>query len=88
MIKQKVFFFSACNGTTVVVGHLRHRTEYTYKYVFFLYEQISSITCLEETDNILLFKQILLLCNSVATPFHDHTLKIILEFTSTTQDYG
>ena len=36
---------------------------------------------------ILLFKQILLLRDSAATPFHDHTLKIILEFTSTTQYY-
>ena len=50
---------------------------------FFLYEQISWITCLEEIDMILLFKQILLLRNSAATPFNGPTLKIILEFTST-----
>ena len=34
---------------------------------------------------ILLFKQILLLRNSAATPFNGPTLKIILEFTSTIQ---
>ena len=77
MRKQKVFFFSAWNGITVAADHLRHRTEQTYKYVLFLYEQISWITCLEEIDMIFLFKQILLLHNSAATPFNDHTLKII-----------
>ena len=87
MIKQEVFLFSACNGITVAAGHLRHRTEQTYKYVFFLYEQISWIKCLEETNMILLFKQILLFCNNVAIPFNGRTLKIILEFTLTTQYY-
>ena len=87
MIKQNVFFFSACNGIIVAADHFRHRTESTYKYVFFLYEQISWITCLQGIDMILLFKQILLFCNNSATPFNGRTLKIILEFTSTTQYY-
>ena len=36
---------------------------------------------------ILLFKQILLLRNNAAIPFNGHALKIVLEFTSTTQYY-
>ena len=36
---------------------------------------------------ILVFKQILLFCNSAATPFNASTLETILEFTSTTQNY-
>ena len=87
MIKQKIFFFSTCNGIIVAADHLRHQTEQTYKYVLFLYEQIIWITCLEKIGIILLFKLILLLRNNTATPFNGHTLKIILEFTSTTQYY-